>query len=1002
MRLFSIFEDSIPEDLKPQIEKYAKKLNIDPGQLRSSLKKIAPGRIVYWVLSQIKRNRIRLPEDENRVKKVLNQFEEYKNALENKDLFSWNINDLEDALDSLTGEDIISRRQNIIRIKKEGAKEVLENKKYKIIRILSPEAAVQYAKHTKWCTSDIKMAKNYMENNNGLYLILKKRPDGKYEKIAQMTGDLSQINDVKDRSVLNKPELTPIITAFTNKLKKPNTYVGWIQYMFNSGHVINNLDQHILKTISRSPDAVENALYNYNIPNKIKTDLFEIIRTYHPRNYLVAYQNLPEIIKNKVKLDKRAVAYASRYGNPVYTLITHGLNEKTRPLLTKVFSEERFIKSAFRNNLAAKLGFIDVKSYKKFYQPGLGLIINNQDLLSSFTNHRGIFDEFIQYMDEENKYRYFNRKINSANSDVREIERHIREVQSKHVQSKHLSHSKRAKKTLATLIQELDKAKAKQRKQEAQNLRYLTAMVNDLDHSKLEWWDNETILELISGASYESEIDIIEDFDRATINKIYKLAIPTDDRSLSADSALIQIALQHKGFIDDTLIREAVSKVSRDTREGASILDSFRDYLTPESRSNIELVSAYKTAYDMGTWEPEVNDEFLEYILKHHINIPLNSKDAIRMLQLAIKSADYDKIEVGMGVIIGSDRYKDQDYNNADKLNELLFSTLPMVEDDLYDDIFPAIKWAIKNRPYKEVEKTLEGKSSFNATLTSLIAEYVLKNEDQASENMVKWAALFFRGNSTYKIGSLPPEKRPKQKEKQPKPDPGKRWQTRDQIKADTAFETDRIIPKGFRTEVLRKIVENSLSQVINPKSHYYPHLVQLILRKYEGYYTGYSGGVTINQHISSYLKDMAYEAYTEELRKNPETEREYRRLPDWQRNKQMATFERTMFDRIRPIINKLLNLPKDFILLLSKIDTMPETTDEERANKRLYEYMAIKALNTTRTDRFNQVFEKIASKYLNKNLSPDEIERHIQQERDDVYLENIRNVIRSKRILLW
>lgn len=195
------------EEIDPLI-KYANilkilenQLGMNPDEIVRVARESDPTSRMYigWILKQWQSGDIRLPEDSPRVLEALKSFHKYKvipGAIR-KDINSYHrFNELESMVDKLDKREIRSKREEESEIKLRGAQWYRENESYKILKVISVEAAARYAKNTKWCTSNVETAKQYI-TNGPLYIVFEKE-DNKLTKIIQYTRDFSQIKNVLD------------------------------------------------------------------------------------------------------------------------------------------------------------------------------------------------------------------------------------------------------------------------------------------------------------------------------------------------------------------------------------------------------------------------------------------------------------------------------------------------------------------------------------------------------------------------------------------------------------------------------------------------------------------------------------------------------------------------------------------------------------------------------------------------------------------------------------
>lgn len=150
-----------------------------------------------WLIRQVRKNHVRLPEDQDRVLNALRSFDQNKRIATfpgPKDINAYKtFPDLETIIDRLSGQELKSKRQTKREVKEDGARLVYDDGTYAIIEIIKPEAAVIYSKGSKWCTSNANTAAHYL-NKGPIHIILKDD-----QKIAQLHTATQQFMDLTDR-----------------------------------------------------------------------------------------------------------------------------------------------------------------------------------------------------------------------------------------------------------------------------------------------------------------------------------------------------------------------------------------------------------------------------------------------------------------------------------------------------------------------------------------------------------------------------------------------------------------------------------------------------------------------------------------------------------------------------------------------------------------------------------------------------------------------------------
>ncbi len=353
-----LFEATDPKTKNlPALEKAAKKLNLPVQELFELAIKADPtarlkqgGEILgcdylSWIVRQMTFENVRLPEDNERLKTALGQFDKAKRsgAIQiERDINKYKFGgrdtqnaaqllDLEEVLDALSGKK--SKRQTMKQMKLEGTEDVKETANYKLLQILTPEAASVYSKNTRWCTSNAGTAKNYMRNNGGLFLIFKKEPDGSMTKLAQMTGDYTQIQNVLDQGFR---EMNPEI----EELIKPEDTAPGSMLAGYSTKINKRMPQWEQKILT------DDALKFYKFRAEIPGVLEKVLRDGTGTDLEALLKDSPESAKAPAVValfdkysDKPAVLYVSiKSGRPIDDRIAHNI-QKNPQLLEQLSSQ---------------------------------------------------------------------------------------------------------------------------------------------------------------------------------------------------------------------------------------------------------------------------------------------------------------------------------------------------------------------------------------------------------------------------------------------------------------------------------------------------------------------------------------------------------------------------------------------------------------------------------------------------------------------------------------
>lgn len=149
-------KQGVPREAKPIVEYFAR---------------FVPRKALQWVINQYKRGEVKI-EDAQDIGQTLTKFQQVRPHLQKKDLNQYkSLDELYDAIESLSSEQNVSNRQKAKDAKHEGAKKLIDSPNFKVLIMNTPEAACYYAKGTKWCTSDADTFKHYQEQGP-LYVIM--------------------------------------------------------------------------------------------------------------------------------------------------------------------------------------------------------------------------------------------------------------------------------------------------------------------------------------------------------------------------------------------------------------------------------------------------------------------------------------------------------------------------------------------------------------------------------------------------------------------------------------------------------------------------------------------------------------------------------------------------------------------------------------------------------------------------------------------------------------
>jgi hypothetical protein len=257
MRLEHIHSYVFMEDLDAKIPELMKQFkNVPPEEAEKKIREIAEadpteGKIYTpWLIRQVLKNNIRLPEDQDRALGALRLFDQGKRVAAfpgPKDINAYKIfQDLEAVTDKLQGTELKSKRQSKREVKEKGARLAYDDGKYSAIEITDPEAAVIYSKGSKWCTSSAGTASHYLKQGP-LFILFKDE-----EKFAQLHAPSGQLMDLTDRSYdwANDSGLRKMLS---NIIKPTNPQASWFLTRV-SGKRIPEAEIQIAQDVNLSVD----------------------------------------------------------------------------------------------------------------------------------------------------------------------------------------------------------------------------------------------------------------------------------------------------------------------------------------------------------------------------------------------------------------------------------------------------------------------------------------------------------------------------------------------------------------------------------------------------------------------------------------------------------------------------------------------------------------------------------------------------------------------------
>ena len=193
------FQDALflTEVSENKIQFLSNKYSVDVEKVKELTQIDSTGVYLEWLVKQVKNDRIRLPEDIDKITGYLKRYSRLKNSprvpVEMRDINRFNSpGDLAQWLDSSEG--VKSKGQVTRELSLEGQEVIYSRGRYKVVKVTTPEAAAQLFKHTEWCVKDPRWFVDY--DPKVFYMVMK---DNKpYVLIHAETG---QVKDVYDNSI---------------------------------------------------------------------------------------------------------------------------------------------------------------------------------------------------------------------------------------------------------------------------------------------------------------------------------------------------------------------------------------------------------------------------------------------------------------------------------------------------------------------------------------------------------------------------------------------------------------------------------------------------------------------------------------------------------------------------------------------------------------------------------------------------------------------------------
>jgi hypothetical protein len=183
---------------------------------------------VEWILKSWKKNLIVLPEDSNKIKSQLSQFNKLKNSPNftgNKDINAYTPSSLYAILEEKSKE--ISQNEKDRQIIQSGSEIIYNEKDLKIYKVLSIPALMLLGSNTNWCTVHEKDAEKYLKKPGDIYIgYYQNKP---YVQIRPKSP--FQLMDRKDQAFHSDNILAkdPILIKFIEIIKQQNKRLKKLQ-----------------------------------------------------------------------------------------------------------------------------------------------------------------------------------------------------------------------------------------------------------------------------------------------------------------------------------------------------------------------------------------------------------------------------------------------------------------------------------------------------------------------------------------------------------------------------------------------------------------------------------------------------------------------------------------------------------------------------------------------------------------------------------------------------
>jgi hypothetical protein len=163
---------------------------------------------VTWILRQFRAGEVRLPDDGPSVRRLLVGWERVKGRpafTGTRDINRYSYRLLEGLVREASGQ--ASERERLVQAKREGAEQVSAAGRYRALKVTTPAAASAYARATRWCTAEMRLAAGYLAQGP-LFVILR---DG--HTYAQAHPATCELRDTADRPLRPDADLTAALLA---------------------------------------------------------------------------------------------------------------------------------------------------------------------------------------------------------------------------------------------------------------------------------------------------------------------------------------------------------------------------------------------------------------------------------------------------------------------------------------------------------------------------------------------------------------------------------------------------------------------------------------------------------------------------------------------------------------------------------------------------------------------------------------------------------------------